>query len=259
VAGVLGCIVIVALALIGPAVAPFDPAAFVGPAFSPPSGGVPLGTDHLGRDVLTVTLNGGTAFLAQGIGGAALALAAGLIFGIAAAISARPVRGALAFAMDSMVIVPQILLSLVVIAAFGASPTTLVIAVGLGQTMPTARVIRAAALRVAHEDYYLAALAIGENPVQRVFREILPGIAPTVLVELGVRLTASFVAIASLSFLGFGGGSIEWGRMIHDNQGGLAIQPWATIVPVVLIAVFLLSVHLVRDGAARALAEAMRR
>jgi peptide/nickel transport system permease protein len=259
VAGAVGVVIIAAVALIGPLVAPHPVTEFLGRAFASPSRQAPLGLDVLGHDVLSMVLNGGAAFLAQGIGGAMLALTAGLFFGILAAISAGPVRAVLAFAMDSTIIVPQILLSLVVIAAFGAAPATLVVAVGCGQMMLTARVVRAAAIRVAHEDYYLAALAAGETLAQRVLRETLPGIGPTIGVELGMRLTSSFVAIASLSFLGFGGGSVEWGRMIHDNQGGLAIQPWATVAPVALIAVFLASVHLVRDGMARALAERMRR
>jgi peptide/nickel transport system permease protein len=257
--GAVGIALISAVALAGPALAPWPVTEFVGRSFAPPGPDAPLGTDILGHDVLSLALSGGATFLAQGIGGAALAMGAGLLFGILAAITAGPARTILGFAMDSTVIVPQILMSLVIVAAFGAAPATLVVAVGCGQTMLTARVVRAAALRVAHEDYYLAALAAGENLGQRLFAEILPGIAPTVLVELGVRLTTSFVAIASLSFLGFGGAGVEWGRMIHDNQGGLAIQPWATLTPVALIAIFLLSVHLLRDGVARALAAAMRR
>jgi peptide/nickel transport system permease protein len=209
--------------------------------------------------VLSRLLHGGTGFLAQGIGGAALAVIGGLVIGILAAIAGRTARSILGFGMDSVIILPQILISLVVIAAFGAAPLTLVIAVGCGQMMLTARVVRAAAIRVAHEDYYQAALAVGETLMQRVFRETLPGIAPTILVELGVRLSTSFVAIASLSFLGFGGGGAAWGRMIHDNHGGLAIQPWATLAPVAMIGLFLLSVHLVRDGIARVFASRMRR
>jgi peptide/nickel transport system permease protein len=257
--GAFGLVAVLGVALIGPYVAPLKVDQFVGPAFGGPSGSSPLGLDVLGRDVYSMVLSGGRAFLAQGVSGALLSLGAGLLIGICAAILAAPARAALGFCVDSTIIVPQILLSLVVIAAFGSASATLVIAVGCGQMMLTARVVRAAAIRVAHEDYYLAALAAGETLAQRVLREILPGIAPTILVELGVRLTSSFVAIASLSFLGFGGGTVEWGRMIHDNQAGLAIQPWATLAPVALIACFLASVHLLRDALARALAERMRR
>ena len=83
---------------------------------------------------------------------------------------------------------------------------------------------------------------------------MLPNIAGLVLVEFGVRLSVCFVALASLSYLGFTGSATDWGGMVHDNQGGIAVNPLATLAPVLVIALFLIGINLVRDALARAVA-----
>jgi peptide/nickel transport system permease protein len=125
--------------------------------------------------------------------------------------------------------------------------------IGFVHVPQTARVIRAASLRVVTTDYFQSARALGAQWYQLFAREVLPNIHGAVAVEIGIRLAISLVVLASLSYLGFGATRQEWGRMIHDNQGGLAVQPWSVIAPVAMLGVFLIGANMVREGITRAL------
>ncbi|MFT4110055.1 ABC transporter permease [Propionicimonas sp.] len=252
-----GCVVVAlvaALAVLGPFLAPHEPGQFVGRLYSRPSADHWLGTDVLGRDVLSRLLVGGRVFLLQGLAAATLGVLAGVLLGILLGVAQGRLAAVLLFCSDSVMVIPQILLVLLVLAAFGSAPLTLTIAVALAQVAYTARVILAATGRVVTEDYYRAARAVGMGTGALVVREVLPNVAPAVLVEYGVRASISFVALASLSYLGFGSGDVDWGAMIHENQGGIALQPWAVVAPVAVLAAFLLGMNVLRDALARALA-----
>ncbi|PFG17616.1 peptide/nickel transport system permease protein [Propionicimonas paludicola] len=253
-AGAVAVAIVVVIAVAGPLLAPHDPAAFVGKLYLRPSATSWLGTDVLGRDVLSRLLVGGRLFLIQGLTAATLGVLAGVVLGILLGVTRGTTAAVLLFCSDSVMVIPQILLVLLILAAFGSAPLTLTVAVALAQVAYTARVIFAATGRVTTEDYYRAARAVGMGTGSLVLREVLPNVAPAVLVEYGVRLSISFVALASLSYLGFGSGDVDWGAMIHENQGGIALQPWAVVAPVLVLAAFLLGMNLLRDGLARALA-----
>lgn len=253
--GGLAVVVVTALAIAGPQIAPHPVGEFVGRPFEKPSALAPLGTDVLGRDVLSLLLSGGQTFLLQGVLAALLGVGAGVVLGMGIGMARGRAASAILFLNDTVMVIPQILVVLVIIAGFGATPVTLVIAVGLAQVTYTARVVASATHRIVTADFYLAAKATGSRTVRLMLSEVLPNIAGPVLVEFGVRLSISFVVMASLSFLGFGSSGAEWGRMIHDNQGGISVQPWATLAPVLTIAVFLIGMNLVRDAVSRALAE----
>ncbi|MDQ7993882.1 MAG: ABC transporter permease [Propionicimonas sp.] len=252
--GGAGVALVVVLALAGPALAPHDPQAFVGRVFADPAPGFPLGTDVLGRDVLSRLLVGGRLFLLQGLVAAVAGVTAGVVLGILLGILRGPAAAGLLFFNDSVMVIPQLLLVLLVVASFGAGAIALTAAVALAQVAYTARVAYAATQRVVTEDYYRAARALGMGHASLVVREVLPNVAGVVLVEFGVRLSICFVALASLSYLGFSSGEVDWGSMIHENQGGISLQPLAVVAPVLALAVFLLGMNLLRDAVGRALA-----
>lgn len=252
-AGAAGVVAVVALALLGPLLAPHDPEEFVGRIYSRPAAGLLLGTDVLGRDVLSRLLVGGQSFLVQGLLAAVLGVGAGVLLGIGMGVARPRAAGVLLFASDAVMVIPQILLVLLILASFGATAVTLTVAVALAQVAYTARVVQAATNRVTTEDYYRAARAVGVRGLPLVVGEVLPNVLGVVLVEFGVRLSICFVALASLSYLGFGSGAAEWGGMIHDNQGGIGLQPFAVLAPVVVLAVFLLGMNLVRDSLSQAI------
>jgi peptide/nickel transport system permease protein len=250
--GALAVAAVVLVVVVGPFLAPADPQAFVARLYTRPRPGLWLGSDVLGRDVLSRVLVGGQVFLVQGLVAATAGVLLGVVLGILVGINRGWVGTSLLFFSDSVMVIPQILLVLLVLAAFGSSALTLTMAVALAQVAYTARVVHSATQKVVTQDYYLAARAVGMDTASLLVREVLPNVAPVVLVEYGIRLSISFVALASLSYLGFGSGEVDWGAMIHENQGGISIQPWAVVAPVLALAAFLLGMNLLRDAVSRA-------
>ena len=245
---------VIALALLGPLLAPASPTDFVGIPFQPPSAAALLGTDMLGRDVLSRVLCGGykilgMSALATVIGvltGALLGLAAGYAKGAADELIMRLLDVALAF--------PQTILALLFVSLIGPEPWLIVLVVAAIHAPQVARVARAATLRVAEEDFVRFAEAIGMSSGKIMVREILPNIVNPLMVELGLRFTYSIAIIAGLSFLGFGQQppAPDWGLMINENRIGLASNPWPVVVPVLLIAILTIGTNLFTEAVARA-------
>ncbi|MFB9183810.1 ABC transporter permease [Dactylosporangium sucinum] len=249
--GAAAALLVVLAALVGPILITHDPYAFVGRPFQAPGNGHLLGTDILGRDVLSGLLVGGREFLVEGIVATLLGVGAGLLVGVALALSPRRVGALLLSVNDTLIMLPQIVIALLVLTRLGATPLTLVLVVGLSHVPQSARVLRTATARVIEQDYFHVARSLGVSRFRLVTGEITPNIAGHLLVEFGIRLAMSVVVLASLSYLGFGSTGVNWGRMIHDNQGGLTIQPWAVLAPVIAIGVFLIGMNLLRDGLSR--------
>ena len=127
------------------------------------------------------------------------------------------------------------------------------LAVGLSHAPAVARVIRSATLDVAERDYVKVAELQGMRPVKVMAREILPNLISPLMVEAGLRLTYSIVIMAGLAFLGFGQPppAPNWGTMINENRIGLQLNPWAVIVPAVLIALLTVGTNTFTDAVAR--------
>jgi peptide/nickel transport system permease protein len=241
------------VALAGPALAPHDPRSFLAVPYAAPSSRYPLGTDVLGRDVLSELLAGGRLFLLQGIAATVLGVGLGVLAGVVLATVARRIADVLLSVNDIVIVLPQIVIVLLVLTRLGSTNLTLIIVIGVVHVPQSARVVRAAADRVVTAEYFEAALGIG-TPWRRLLGgEILPNVLSVILLEFSIRLAMSVVVLASLSYLGFGAAGLAWGRMIYDNQGGLSIQPWAVLSPVLLIGMFLIGANLLRDGITRRL------
>jgi peptide/nickel transport system permease protein len=251
--GVALLVAVVGVALIGPLIDTSSPTAFVGAPLSPPSGHMLLGTDILGRDLLSRVLHGGITLISLAV----LASVAGTIVGVSAGVLAglRPGRtGQLIMrAVDLLLAFPAIVLLLVLATGLGPGPTTVVIAAFIIQLPGAARVYRAATLEVANLPYVESARLRGEYGLAFVVREILPNIARTLAADTGNRFTVSVLLIASANFLGLGlqPPAADWGLMISENRPGLYQQPLGVIVPAVLIAVLAISVNMVADSLAR--------
>ena len=156
--------------------------------------------------------------------------------------------------LDVVLAFPQIVLTLLFVSVFGPRLWLIVLMVGIGHAPRIARVTRAAALEVAQRDFVHAAEALGMARRKILFDEILPNITSPLLVEFGLRLTYSIGLIAALSFLGFGmqPPAADWGLMINENRIGITVQPWAVLVPVLLIGILTIGTNLVADGLGRA-------
>jgi ABC-type dipeptide/oligopeptide/nickel transport system permease subunit len=244
---------VTAVALVGPLLAPHSPNAILGPPFEAPSRAFPLGTDRLGRDVLSRLLNGGFELLLLGGVTTAVAYVVGTGIGLYAGYSRSWLDEVLMRAMDGLIALPAILLLLVLAAAMGPGPTMIVIGIAVVQVPFVARLTRTATLEIALRAYVEAAVARGESTASVMAREILPGLWKTIAAAAVPSLTGSILAIAALSFFGIGlqPPSSDWGSMINENRPGLQLQAWGTVAPAAMIAILVLGVNLIADWRVR--------
>jgi peptide/nickel transport system permease protein len=242
-----------AVIVLGPALSPHPPTKIIGPPFAPPGAAFPLGTDVLGRDVLSRLLWGGQSVLLLGGLATVLAYAAGGTVGLLAGFLRGRLDGTLMRLMDVILAVPPLLFLLVLATGAGSGAVVAVVGVALIQVPGIARIIRAATLEVAGRGYIEAASARGERTSHILFREITPNILPTIVADGGTRLTVSILSIAALTFLGVGlqPPAANWALMMTENRPGLTYQPWAVIAPALMLAALTLSINLLADAYAR--------
>jgi ABC-type dipeptide/oligopeptide/nickel transport system permease subunit len=240
-------------ALFGPFVAPYSPTELAGTPYLPPGGDFLLGTDTLGRDVLSRVLYGGRTVVLLAGAATLAAYAVGGTIGLVAGYSRSRADALLMRAVDVLLAFPPLLFLLVLGAGLGAGPVVLVVGIALINLPGIARVVRAATLDVAVRGFVEAALARGERPAAVLFREILPNIATTVAADAGVRFTGSILAVAGLNFLGLGvrPPAADWATMIAENRNTVTLQPWAVAAPALMIALLTLGVNIVADALAR--------
>jgi peptide/nickel transport system permease protein len=245
---------LVAIALLGPLVAPHSPTAFVGVPNAGPSSTATFGTDALGRDVLSRFLHGGLTILWMSAAATAVGIVVGTVVGLVAAYSRNWLDDVLMRINDVFLSFPQIILVLLCVAAIGPKLWLIVLTVGITHAPRVARVIRASGQQVVERDFVMAAEAVGEKRSRIVFGELLPNVTSPLLVELGLRLTYSIGLIAGVSFLGFGlqPPTADWGLMINENRLSITVQPWAVFLPVAAIGLLTIGTNLITDGVARA-------
>jgi peptide/nickel transport system permease protein len=246
--------VVVLIAAIGPAVAPYSSTEFVTAPFANPSAKFPLGADVLGRDVLSRTLDGGWELLLMAAIATLLGVVGGAICGVCAAYFGGWWDTVIMRVVDIVLAFPQLVFALLLVSVLGPKIWLIVLAVGISHAPQVARVTRAAALDVCERDFVRAAQILG-TPARRVQRrEVLPNLTSVLMVELGLRLTYSILVIAGLSFLGFGlqPPTASWGLMINENRIGLVANPWGVLAPTLLIAALTIGMNTLTDAVARA-------
>lgn len=251
--GVIIVAIVVGIAVLGPTLAQTSPYDIAGVPYESPSSSHPLGTDGLGRDVLSRYLHGGRQILWAAFSSTLLAYVVGIGFGMAAGL--RRGRGDLAavWFADVLLAFPPIVFILVLLAATGPRLSMVVLGIALIQIPRIFRIVRATTAEVSTREYVEAATARGESTTSILRREILPNIWTPVLADFGVRLGGSIILVASLSYLGFGTAppQADWGLMISEDRLGLTVQPWITIVPAATIAILAIGVNLFADSVAR--------
>ncbi|GAB7045068.1 ABC transporter permease [Catenuloplanes indicus] len=240
---------VLTLAVLGPAVSPGSATAQAGVPFAAPGAGHPLGTDALGRDVLTRVLDGGWIVVALAAGATVLATVLGVLVGVTAGLAPGRRAGLLIRVTDVVAIVPAILIMLVFAAGFPGSDLAVLAAVALTTTPFSARVVSAATRTVASSAFVEVARGRGDSGPRVLWHDILPNIAGTVLTDAGIRFVAAVHLTATAGFLGLGRGAPapNWGRMVQENLSGLALTPLPVLVPALLVAVLAVSVNLLAD------------
>lgn len=245
-------LLIVVIALLGPLVAPYDPATTVGAAGLSPGGEFALGTDFLGRDVLSRVLNGGGSVLLFATIATIVAYAGGLLVGLTAGYLRRWPDQLLMRAMDLLLSFPQLVFILLLAAALGTGVVPVLVAAALIQIPSIARIVRAATLEQSVRGYVEAAVARGERAPSIIWREILPNIQRSLAADVGVRFTWSVVLIASVNFLGLGlqPPASDWGVMVSENRAIIALNPVAMLVPALLLGTLTVAINLASDALA---------
>lgn len=244
---------VIGVALLGPLFAPHSPTDDVGLPFTGPSAQAPLGTDNLGRDVLSRVLYGGRSVLWMSVVAALLGVVVGVLVGMVAGYTGRWTDGVLMRGMDVLMAFPQIVLVLLFVSLLGPKLGLIVLLVGLAWVPQVARVTRGITMEARTRDFVRAVEVLGLPRRQILASEILPNLTTPILVEFGLRLTWSIALIAGLSFLGFGiqPPKADWGLMINENRDALALQPWGVVAPIVMIALFTIAMNLITEGFGR--------
>lgn len=270
------------LSLIGPAIAPYDfreslrsttdcrttsSGREICPQLenTPPSTEHPFGTDRNGRDIFSRVLYGARDTIGLPSIATVISVFFGMCIGLAAGYFGGWIDEAISRVMDSLLAIPALILALVMlttivpiledsefglIRTIGATNISLIIVIVLLYTPIVTRVIRSATLGLRDSGYVEAAKLRGESTWFILFREILPGVLPALIVEASLRFSYAIFLVASLGFLGLGvqPPSPEWGRMVLEARSDFVIAPWGLWYPVLAIAILIISVNLLSDG-----------
>jgi len=241
----------VVIAVFAPFISPQDPLQTSWSAVrKAPSAQYLLGTDEIGRDVLSRVIWGARASLLAGLVSVCIAMALGVPIGLLAGYVGGWVDGVISRFTDSMLAVPFLILAIALAAFLGPSLTNAMIAIGVSSTPIFIRLTRGQVLSVKVEDFVEAARAVG-NPHWRIaLRHILPNILPPLIVQATLAIAAAIIAEASLSFLGLGQQppAPSWGSMLNTAKNYVDNAPWMAIWPGVSIFLLVLSFNLLGDG-----------
>jgi peptide/nickel transport system permease protein len=246
----------VALSLFAPLLAPYDYRA-VDPnlMLTGPTAANWLGTDQLGRDVLTRTMLGGQIALLVTSVATPLAVLWGGLLGVYLGLVGGRLDDVVMRVVDAFLSLPWILKMLVIIVIFGSSAPVLIPTLAFFYGVPVIRIARAAAHSVVARDYVLAARARGHSRFWIICKEILPNVRDALMVEGAMRWSWMLLAFSSLSFLGFGvtPPTPDWGLMISDSRSFIAFAPWAGLAPITALSSLIVGINLLADAMAKAL------
>lgn len=250
-AGLIMTTIMLVLSLSAPLISPHDPIKQdLVNSLRPPSATYPLGTDDVGRDLLSRTLYGGRIALPLVVAAVAWSSVIGVLVGLLAGYAGGWVDLVLMRVMDAQLAIPGLLLSLGITAALGPSFTTLVIAIGVAGIPSLARVVRSQVLVIREMEYVTGARVIGATGPRIMFLHVIPGVTSNIIVALSLRAPAAIAAEAGLSFLGLGvqPPTPTWGSMISAGQRYIEFAPWFTLVPTMAMASTVLALTLLGEG-----------
>jgi peptide/nickel transport system permease protein len=241
----------IAMAIGGPWLAPYDQSALVSDnIFDPIGSQFLLGTDYLGRDMLSRLLGGARTTLGLAGAGTALAVFIGATLGMLAAVIGGWVDAALSRAVDALLSMPSLLLGLVIVGAIGSDTPVLLLAATLAYAPGHFRLARALSMDVNAMSFVEVARARGESSWWIARREILPNIVMPLLADVGLRFVFVILFMGGLSFLGFGvqPPDADWGSMARENLAGLPYGAAAALLPATAIASLTIGMNLLIDS-----------
>jgi peptide/nickel transport system permease protein len=239
------------VAALGPWLAPHDVGAMVSnDVFDPIGRAFPLGSDYLGRDVLSRLLHGARFTVGLALAAAVIASSTGTALALLAAVSGRRVDELMSRAMDTLISLPSKIFALVTVAAFGPSVPVLLALASITYVPGAFRIARALAVDLNAKDYVTAARARGERSAYVAVTEILPNMIHPMLADFGVRFVLVVLLLSGMSFLGLGvqPPDADLGSLVRENMPGLAEGAPAVIVPAIAIATLTIGMNLLIDS-----------
>jgi peptide/nickel transport system permease protein len=265
----LGIVVaLIALAVLAPVLAPYDPAVqhrlgltIDGQPLSPGEDGFILGTDSLGRDELSRLLDGARVSLVVGIGANLLAAVIGVLLGGMAAIVGRRQQTLLMRLVDIVLSFPILLLAIALLAVTQPSIRTITLIIGASFGAYLSRLVYAQATSLRQREFVLAAESAGVTRVVVLFRHLLPHVLPSIIVFCTLGVAVAIQLEAALSYVGIGiqQPQASWGNMIAEGQVVLTSSPWLVILPGLMIVLAMVGFSLLGDGLRDALDPTLER
>ncbi|MFD2262451.1 ABC transporter permease [Lacibacterium aquatile] len=209
-----------------------------------------LGTDHMGRDVVSMLMAGSWNSLAVAIPSVLLGLAGGVSLGLIAAARGGWLDEAIMRAADITFAFPAVLTAIMLGVLIGGGAHTAILAIGIFNIPVFARVSRAAALQVLAREFIAAARGAGKGPILIAVQHVLPNIAGILIVQATIQLALAVLTEAGLSYLGVGIAppAPSWGRMLAESQTFMSRAPWLALLPGLCIAIAVLGLNLLGDG-----------
>ena len=249
--GLVITLLLAAIALSAPLIIKYDPLAMHAPdRFQPPSAAYPFGTDEFGRDIYSRVIMGSRVAFAVGFTSISIATVLGVVIGLITGYFAGAINSVIMRFFDALLAFPAILLAIVILAVLGPGSLNAILAIAIVNIPAFARLTRANVLVEKNKDYVEAARAVGANPGRVIFRNILPNVVSTILVQITVSLAAAVLLESALSFLGLGTPlpAPSWGSMLSIGRGYLPLAPWYGIFPGIAITLLVMGFYLLGDG-----------
>ncbi|MGQ0606842.1 MAG: ABC transporter permease [Chloroflexota bacterium] len=241
--------VLLVVAAFADQIAPHDPLALVGPPLLAPSAAHPMGTDDLGRDLLSGVVHGTRTSLAIAAGVGSLVLVIGLAVGLTAGYLGGLADDLLMRSTELFQVLPRFFLAIVVIALFGPGLDRLILVLGVTSWPTLARVVRAQALSLREREFVDAARALGASERRIVAHDILPNVLPAAVVMLALVMGQVLLIEASLGFLGLGDpNAVSWGYLAGQAQRFLRVAWWLSLFPGLALVMAVLAFNLFSDG-----------
>ena len=261
VAGVVLIVTLALIAVLAPVIAPANPLKQVlSTRLKPPSAAHWLGTDQLGRDVLSRMIYGARISLTIGIVVVGLAASLGTLVGLVAGYTGGWLDEGLMRLTDVFFAFPALILAMAISGALGPSLTNAMIAIAVVTWPVYARLVRAQVLSLREREYVEASRSLGASAERIVWHHILPNTLAPLLVQASFDMGAAILSAAGLSFIGFGTQppTAEWGVMISEGRNYIATQPWLSLFPGVAILLTVAAFNLIGDGLRDALDPRLR-
>lgn len=213
----------------------------------------PFGSNHLGRDVLSMIMVGARTSIFVALVAVSIGMFIGVPLGLLAAAARGPIEDAVMRMNDVVFAFPALILAILIAAVYGPGAVNAIIAIGVFNIPVFARLTRGAALPIWTRGFVMSAKTAGKNPMQISLQHILPNILPMLIVQATVQFSLAVLAEAALSYVGLGvqPPAPSWGRMLAESQTMVSFAPWLAIFPGLAVFLFVFGLNMLGDGLRR--------